>query len=74
MVGPPVSVDSIPTVAPKHMATLWADARKRCQHPDLATALGNLALVNTAQGKLVQAESLNRRAQAIREQRTIPTD
>lgn len=37
------------------------------QHPDLATALGNLALVYHAQGKLVQAESLYRRALAIRE-------
>jgi len=37
------------------------------QHPDLATALGNLALIYYTQGKLVQAESLYRRALAIRE-------
>ena len=37
------------------------------QHPDLATAFGNLALVYSAQGKFVQAEPLYRRALAIRE-------
>ena len=39
------------------------------QHPDLGTALGNLALVYHAQGKFAQAESLYRRALAIREGR-----
>ena len=37
------------------------------QHPDLATALGNLALVYRDQGKFAQAERLYRRALAIRE-------
>ncbi len=37
------------------------------QHPDLATALGNLARVHEAQGDLARAAPLYRRALAIRE-------
>ena len=61
------------TIEYDHAAAQADDAigmslRERHIVPDLATALGNLALIHQAQGDFAQAEFLYRRALTIREQ------